>query len=139
MQEVGKVTKIDGDYIIVAVPKKDECSKCGMCLFPKGASEINLRAKNTLRTKLGDSVKIETTTSQGKTSGVILVFLIPLLLIGLAVLIEKLFIKNEIFILILSVAFMVLWFIILAFIDKKISKKDKYVAKIIEIIDSEIA
>ncbi len=139
MQEVGKVTKIDGDYVIVAVPKKDECSKCGMCFFPKGANQIKLRAKNTLSAKVNDSVKIETSTSQGKTLGIILVFLIPLLLIGLAVLIEKLFIHNEIFILVLSVAFIILWFALLSFIDKKISKKDKYVAKIIEIIDDEIA
>lgn len=135
MQEIGKVSKTEGKYAIVKVQKKDECSKCGMCLFPKNASEIEFRAKNTLLAKEGDDVLINTSNERGKLVGILLVFLVPLLLIGLAVLIEKLFIKNEIFILPISIVLIVVWFFMLSFIDKKIAKNDKYVCEIIEIID----
>ena len=135
MQEIGKVSKIEGKYAIVKVQKKDECSKCGMCLFPKNASEIEFRAKNTLSAKENDDVLINTSNERGKLVGMLLVFLVPLLLIGIAVLIEKLFIKNEIFILPISIGLIVVWFFMLSFIDKKIAKNDKYVCEIIEIIN----
>ena len=135
MQEIGKVSKTEGKYAIVKVQKKDECSKCGMCLFPKNASEIEFRAKNTLLAKEGDDVLINTSNERGKLVGILLVFLVPLLLIGLAVLIEKLFIKNEIFILPISIGLIVFWFFMLSFIDKKIAKNDKYVCEIIEILN----
>lgn len=135
MQEIGKVSKIEGKYAIVKVQKKDECSKCGMCLFPKNASEIEFRAKNTLSAKENDDVLINTSNERGKLVGMLLVFLVPLLLIGLAVLIEKLFIKNEIFILPISIGLIVVWFFMLSFIDKKIAKNDKYVCEIIKIIN----
>lgn len=135
MQEIGKVSKIEGKYAIVKVQKKDECSKCGMCLFPKNASEIEFRAKNTLSAKENDDVLINTSNERGKLVGMLLVFLVPLLLIGIAVLIEKLFIKNEIFILPISIGLIVVWFFMLSFIDKKIAKNDKYVCEIIKIIN----
>ena len=135
MQEIGKVSKTEGKYAIVKVQKKDECSKCGMCLFPKNASEIEFRAKNTLSAKENDDVLINTSNERGKLVGMLLVFLVPLLLIGLAVLIEKLFIKNEIFILPISIVLIVVWFFILSIIDKKIAKNDKYVCEIIEILN----
>ena len=106
-----------------------------MCLFPKNASEIEFRAKNTLLAKEGDDVLINTSNERGKLVGMLLVFLVPLLLIGLAVLIEKLFIKNEIFILPISIVLIVVWFFMLSFIDKKIAKNDKYVCEIIEILN----
>ena len=135
MQEIGKVSKTEGKYAIVKVQKKDECSKCGMCLFPKNASEIEFRAKNTVLAKEGDDVLINTSNERGKLDGILLVFFVPLLLIGLAVLIEKLFIKNEIFILPISIGLIVIWFFMLSFIDKKIAKNDKYVCEIIEILN----
>ena len=133
MQEIGKVSKIEGKYAFVKVPKKDECNKCGMCLFPKNAQEIEIRAKNPLSAEVGDVVEIKNSSDGAKTIGTMLVFLVPLLLIGLAVLIEKLFIKNEIYILLLSLAFILSWFVILSLIDKKIAKKDKFVSEIVRI------
>ena len=125
MKEIGVVTKIDGKYATVKVDKKDECSKCGMCLFPKNASSIDFCAKNPLQAGVGDMVEF-TTEKDGKLLGAILVFLIPLLLIGVATLIEKIFIQSEIWILILSVIFIVLWYTVLAVIDKWVKKADGF-------------
>ena len=132
MREVATVARLDGNYAIVSIDKKDECSKCGMCAFPKGADKIEIRAKNGLNAVEGDSVIIERTEG-GKLTGAILVFLVPLLLIGLSVLINYLFINKEIWTLYLSAIFIVLWFCVLGLIDKKLSFLDKYCAQIIEI------
>ena len=60
MKEAGLVISIDGEYASVKVDKKDECSKCGMCLFPKNADSIEIRAENSFGAEVGDTVVIET-------------------------------------------------------------------------------
>ena len=133
MTETGIVTAVKGDTAKVKIDKKDECSKCGMCLFPKNASSITVDAKNTLGAVVSDTVIVEN-SSEPKLIASILVFVIPLLLVGVSVLINYLWIKSEIWILILGVLFIVLWYTILAVIDKKFVKLKKFSAKIIEII-----
>lgn len=133
MREVGKVTKVDGEFALVKVDKKDECSKCGMCAFPKNANSITFNAKNTVNAKVDDEVIIET-VKDTKLLGAVLVFLIPLLLIGLSYLITDLFLSNEIWVLIFSVIFLVLWYTILAVIDKALKKKPNFCPQIVEII-----
>lgn len=132
MRERALVIKTDGEHATVSVDKKDECSKCGMCAFPKGANKIELRAKNPVKAKEGDRVIIERQEG-GKLSGAILVFLIPLILIGLATFITYAFIGNEIWILFLSLIFILLWYTILAIIDKKLVFLDKFCSVIVEI------
>ena len=39
MRESALVIKTEGEYATVSIDKKDECSKCGMCAFPKGADK----------------------------------------------------------------------------------------------------
>ena len=136
MREIGTVTEIKGRTATVKVDKKDECSKCGMCLFPKGANSITFNAKNALGAKEGDSVIIES-VSDGQLVGALLVFLVPLILIGLSAIINHFFIHNEIWILILSVIFIVLWYTILAVIDKIFARSEKYGYKIVEITAKE--
>ncbi|MBE5734217.1 MAG: hypothetical protein E7347_04100 [Clostridiales bacterium] len=132
MRESGIITQINGENATVKVDKRDECSKCGMCLFPKGASSIEFNAKNPLNAKVGDTVIIEN-QKDAKLFGAVLVFLVPLLLIALSAVITYVFIKNEIWMLILSVIFIVLWYTILAVIDKKLKNSLKYCSVIVEI------
>ena len=136
MKEKGVVLSCDEKFAIVKVDKKDECSKCGMCLFPKGASQVEIKAKNTLCAKPNDEVIIKT-ERDGKFLGAVLVFFIPLVLIIGAVLIGYLAIKSELWILILSVLFVVLWYTILAVIDKIFARSEKYGYKIVEITAKE--
>ena len=104
MIEIAKVTEANEKRVTVRVDKKDECSKCGMCLFPKNADSIELRAENSFGAKVGDTAIIET-AEDTKLLGAVLVFLIPLLLIGFSAIITYIFIKKEIWTLILSVIF----------------------------------
>ncbi len=135
MREQGEVIGTERGYATVSVDKKEECSKCGMCAFPKNAKTVEFRAKNELDAKVGDTVVIER-KADGRLSGVILAFLVPLVLIGVAILINCLFINKEIWILILSAIFIALWYTVLAVIDKKLAFNDKFVCVIVEIKES---
>lgn len=134
MVESGRVTAVKGETAKVKVDKKDECSKCGMCLFPQNASSIEFDAQNQIGAKMGDLVEIEK-KSDGKLLGTLLAFLVPLLLIGLAVLINYLFIKKEIFILVIAIGLIAVWYIVLALIDKKIKKLERYTTVITKILE----
>lgn len=133
MKEVGKVTIIDGKFATVTVPKRDECSKCGLCLFPKGASEIELNAENSLGANLGDNVIVES-TEKTKFLGVALAFLVPLLIVGLMVGLSFVIANAEIYLAIGSLVLIFLWYTILTFIDKKLAKNKNFASVIIEIL-----
>lgn len=132
MKELAKVTFVKGNRATVSVDKKDECSKCGMCLFPKNASSVEFSAVNSVDAKVGDTVLIEKREG-GNLIGALLAFLVPLLLIGVAVLLGYTLLNSEIWILLLSVIFIVLWYTILAVIDKKLKNTFKFSVEIVEI------
>ncbi len=125
MKELGVVTAVKGKKATVKVDKKDECSKCGMCLFPKNASSIEFEADNLVGANVGDTVCFERQTD-GKLLGILLVFLVPLLLIGISAVLCYFVIKKEIYMLIISLPAIVIWFFVLSFIDKKIKKTSKF-------------
>ena len=133
MIEKGLVEKTNGKYAFVKVNKKDECSKCGMCLFPKNTDSIKFRSLNALGAKEGDEVLIKT-SEKAKISGVFLAFGVPLLLIALSIIIGYFIIKSELSILLISIATVILWFLILPIIDKKFNKSKTFLTEIIEII-----
>lgn len=132
MTEVGLVTKVNNKRAVVKVDKKDECSKCGMCLFPNNASFIEFNADNQIGASVGDTVVIET-AEKTKLLGILLVFLVPLLLIGLMAVINYTLIFSDIWFLIGSVILVILWYTILAVIDKKLIKNKSFATTIIEI------
>lgn len=134
MTEQGKVVETKGNFAFVEINKKTECDKCGMCAFPKNASTIKLRAENEISAKVGDTVILER-EEKGKLLGTLLVFLVPLILIAISAIIGYLLIESEIWILILSVISIVLWYTILAIIDKKISKLNGFKSKIVQVIE----
>lgn len=132
MTESGKVVKTEGKYATVRIDKKDECGKCGMCLFAANASYTEMRARNDAGAAVGDEVVVETAES-GKTLSAVLVFLVPLLLIVLAAAIGLFIIGKEIWILLLSLIFILSWYTILGLFDKKLRKSDKFCARIVRI------
>lgn len=134
MIEKGIVTSLDGDYAIVKVNKKDECAKCGLCLFPKNADSINFRAENGVGAKVNDIVEIET-KERAKTLGIVLVFGVPLILVIASLILGYIFIKNEITCLLVSLGVVIVWFFILSIIDRKIKNSLKFSSKIKEIIN----
>lgn len=136
MKEIGIVTAIDKNKATVKVEKRDECSKCGMCLFPKNASSIEIQAQNQVGAKVGDTVLFQT-DQDGKLLGALLVFLVPLVLIGLSAVLALLVVKKEIYTLIFSLIFIVAWFFVLAVIDKKLKKTTSFCHVIISCVNKE--
>ncbi len=133
MTEQGVIIKTEKGQAVVRVDKKEQCDKCGMCLFPKNASHIEFNAENKLNASVGDTVIIER-QKDSKLLGAILVFLVPLLLIGVSALITYFFIGIEIWLLILSVIFIIMWYNILAVIDKRLKNKLDYKFVIVQIL-----
>ena len=133
MRERGVVTEIRGRTSVVAVDKKDECSRCGLCLFKEGTNKTEFYVKSEDGVSVGDTVEIER-SENGKFTGVMLAFFVPLLFIGLAVAINYLFINSEIWILILSVVFIAVWYAILAFFDKRLSKSAVFNARVVSVV-----
>ena len=136
MKEVGIVSKIQKDIATVKVDKKDECSKCGMCLFPQGVNAITFNANNKVGAKLGDTVVIERCADGGLLSA-LLVFLVPLILIGVSVFLGLCIIKWQLSVLILSLSLIILWYIILSKIDKILKRKWGYKTVVVEILRSD--
>ena len=137
MREQGIIIYTNGNRATVKVDKKDECSKCGMCLFPKNASSVEFSALNDIDAKSGDTVIIET-LKDTKLLGAILVFLVPLVLLGVAVLLNALLIKNDIWVAVIAVGLIVGWYAILALIDKRLKKTYAFSPKIVEIVSTTI-
>ena len=133
MNEIGIVEKLDGKIAKVKIDKKSECDKCGMCMFPKGASHVLINASNDLGAKEGDKVKIEV-KPKVKTLGIVLVFLVPLLLIMLCAVIGYFVFESEYIIIISSIISLILWYGVLALIDKKIQNHLGFCSIITEII-----
>lgn len=133
MEEVAKVIKAEGERAVIRIDKKGECEKCGMCLFPKNASHVDVIAVNKIGAKEEDVV-VFSPAERSKSLAIILVFLVPLLLIGLSTGITYLFIGIEIFVLILSVGLIAVWFFILSIIDKKLLKTGKFSPEIKSVI-----
>ena len=135
MKEFGIVTKLNNSNATVKVDKKDECSKCGMCLFPANARSIEFQAKNDVGASQGDTVLIQV-KDQGKLTALILVFLVPLLLILLSSLIAQFVIGQELWMLWLSLMSVTAWFLVLPLIDKRLKKTKQFSTEIISLIKS---
>ena len=133
MREMGVLTEMKGNVAVVSVDKKEECVGCGLCLFKENATKAEFYAKNIIGAKIGDKVMVERAES-GRFLGAVLAFFVPLLLIGLAVLINYLFIKSEIWILVLSVLFIAAWYAVLAFLDKKLKMVGAFNSRIIAVV-----
>ena len=134
MKEVGIITKLNGEYVYVKVDKKDECSKCGMCAFPKNANSIEIFAKNNVNAKKDEQVIVEI-KDKGKMLGFLLVFIVPLLLLGGAILLNFLVVHNELLTMGIGIVLIALWYFVLSFIDKFLKKSNKYGAEVVAVIN----
>ena len=133
MKEFVKITGVNGVEATVKLDKKGECAKCGMCVFPKNAESTELKAENSIGAEEGDTVIIER-EKDGRLSAALLVFAVPLLLIGIAAAIALLVIKKEIWILLLSLIFLVSWYTILAAVDKKLQRSSGFRWRVVQIV-----
>ena len=123
MDTVGKVTELNGNFAKVRIHRPtacgENCADCGGC--QSTSSYINIQ--NDIGANVGDTVKIETDTSKVLLAS-FAVYIMPLVFFVIGIIIRGLA---------LGIAFFVIMFIILNFLDKKIGGKFK--GRIVKIID----
>ena len=130
MKEKGFIVKTEKGKAVVRFSYKNECEKCGMCLKKDGYTEIT--AENGINAAVGDEVVVET-KKEAKFTATVLVFLIPLFLLAAGVMVG-IFLKSEILATALGLGTVILWYIILAIIDKKFFRNKDFCPTITEIV-----
>lgn len=122
MVETGEVIKTKKDKVIISFERKTECDKCGMCAFGKDDMKVKLTLKNEVGAVKGDIVEVSMGDKFVLASAFI-VYLIPIILVGLFLGLAIYFNLAEYIQIILAVLGLVLGFVFSFLIDKKLKKK----------------
>lgn len=140
MIEIGQVIENKGQQVLVRIQRKKACEHCGMC--EKGQEGMEITLDNTLGALPEDWVQISMGDRMVLNASVI-VYAIPLifLLVGVAlgyIISSALGLANRDLIAAVSgIGSTVLSYIVVRFIDKKISGRQDYIPQITRIIDKE--
>ena len=132
MKERAEVLKTDKNIATVKIERNSECASCKMCGFKKDSAFVKVRATNNIGAKKGDSVIIEL-QKDNRLAASFLVYIVPLFFAFAGLLIGK-FTGSEVWAFFLCLIMLVLGYIIIAFIDKKLSQKKGYSPEIVQII-----
>ncbi|OPX18580.1 hypothetical protein BXT86_00505 [candidate division WOR-3 bacterium 4484_100] len=64
MEEVGKVVKKEDGIVVIQIPISEHCSRCAMSkvCFASESDFRNIRARNLIDAKIGDTVKLNIPT-----------------------------------------------------------------------------
>ena len=135
MKETGTVTKISSGNATVKVKRRAECSKCGMCGMKDSATDMDFVASlNSAKVNVGDVVVIENKKDL-KFLSYLLIFIVPLVLIGLGLFIGYTLL-NETFVLLISLGSVVVWYGVIYFVDKIFRFGKNYGYQITEVLKS---
>lgn len=139
MNQVGYVTKVDGDLAEVSVQRSSACGhNCGSCKGGCSVQGVSIISKNVIGAKVGDYVEIRTNTEVVLKSAFIL-YAIPLIMLITGVLVginifQKVGFSNYEFLgFLLGVAFLGLSYILLRVIDRKTKQKKEISFEVINI------
>lgn len=114
----GRVVKIDGKFVEVAIPRSERCKSCGICPFGKDDTVL-LRIQMNTPVKVGDKVKVKTEDKYVILSAFIL-YIVPVIALLGGYLLGGLFFSSEVFKIIFGFSFMGISFLINRIIDKKV-------------------
>ena len=137
MTEVGKVVKQNKSFVTVRVNRKSSCDKCGLCAFKPGMLHVDIKLQNEHDCTVGDEVEIEI-SDKSVVKIAFLVYLVPLLIGGLAFLIAFLCKANEVWQFVTFIVATGLGFLPLILIDKSFMKDKKAQPKIIKKIEKNL-
>lgn len=114
----GRVVRIDGEFVEVAIPRNERCKSCGICPFSAG-DNVLLRIRMDVPVKVGDKVKIRTEDKYVILSAFIL-YIFPVIALLVGYLVGNLLFPSEIFKVFFGFLFMGISFLINRIIDKKV-------------------
>ena len=128
MEQVGLVTKIDGNMAQVEVKRMSACGhNCENCSGACNSPSVKVYIPNTLNVKEGDYVEIKTKT-KSVLKYTILIYMIPFVMLILGIVLGMYVFKSigiksyENFSFLLGLIFLTIAYIILKRIDKKVEK-----------------
>lgn len=131
IEHSGIVEQIDGEQIKVLIMQQSACSEChakSLCSVADKKEKIIEVISSDPTLKVGDRVIIYGESSIG-LQAVLLAFVIPLLLIFLALFIFQHFIENELMAGILSILVLVPYYFILLLSNKRLKNKFQFKIK----------
>ncbi len=136
MKEQGEVIALNNDIVTLKVIKKPECGGCKACFFGKGENSSTIKAKNTIQAKIGDQIYF-VVQKDNSLKAYFIVYLLPILFMGLGVLFSALLLKKEIYIVLSAIIGLAIGFFILFLIDKFIAKSKNFQIELISIVPVE--
>jgi len=131
IEHSGIVEQIDGDQIKVLIMQQSACSEChakSLCSVADKKEKIIEVISSDPTLKVGDRVIIYGESSIG-LQAVLLAFIIPFVLIFLALLIFQHFIENELMAGILAILVLVPYYLILFLSNKRLKNKFQFKIK----------
>lgn len=135
MREVGIVHKVRGTFATVRFDRKTACENCNMCLKPREANYVELRVKNTLSAKAGDSVEVAM-GDRAVLTAALLVYAVPLIIMGIVLSVT--YTLDIGICLAATFGSLILAFISVALIDKfVIRQKKEYAPTMIAIVNAD--
>lgn len=133
MTETGKVHKLTrGGFAVVRFDRKSACENCNMCFKPKEENYVELRVKNTLQAKVGDSVRIAM-GERAVLAASFVVYMIPLAVMAVALGASYQFV-GDLYAVLIGVGALLLGFVPVALIDRKLRYKKGYLPLMMGII-----
>ena len=122
MIEKGTIVKIKGDKATVQFDRKSACDKCHMCAVTKDGMKVKIVIENSLNACVGDVVSV----SMGERfvlTAALIVYIIPLVLVGLGVGVGSLL--SELAQVLLAVGGLIIGFVIAFLLDRFVIRKRK--------------
>ena len=131
MNEKGKVIDIQNGVATITLKRNNACKGCGLCLTDKDSQVMILNALAQLDTQIGDEVFIEV-DRKIKSAAIIWLLAVPIAaFVGTALIAQLLFKLSDDFSFLLSIAGLVLAFIVAWIVDKKVGYSKHPAARIV--------
>ncbi|RLD08190.1 MAG: hypothetical protein DRI44_10135 [Chlamydiae bacterium] len=131
MNEKGEVIKIENGVATVILKKNNACKTCGLCLAGKDSQTMILTAQAQSNTKVGDEVFVAV-DKKVKSAAIIWLLAVPIAAFVSTALIAQLLLKlSEDLSFLISIAGLILAFIVAWIVDKKVGYSKRPAAKII--------
>lgn len=130
IQHDGKVKKVDGNSVLVSITSNAACSGChaeGLCGI-SGKEEKIIDIKGRYNVSPGDSVTVIMEQSTGYKA-VVLSYLVPLVIVITGLILCNILSFNELTAGLISISFLVPWYLILYLFRNKINRSFTFTLK----------
>ena len=128
MKELGKVVRVEDEYLEIYIERTSACDKCNRCISADAQNQMLLRAKPYKNASIGDILEIEQKTSTF-LSAVFTAYIIPLIafiigtVIGLFGFGDHGQGARELYSILLGLLFLAITYLIISYVDKRYFKK----------------